>query len=104
MDIKRFGKFDKLSAFVGLVPDTDSSGKTDTVTGITERQQRYLRSLLIEAAWKSIREDPAMTMAFGKLTKRMIKNRAIIRIAKKLLSRVMYVWRNQKDYVCSVAE
>lgn len=102
MDIKRFGKFDKLSAFIGLVPDTNSSGETEIDTGLSIRQQKYLRSLLIEAAWKSIKEDPAITMAFGNLTKRMTKQRAIIRIVKKLLSRIMYVWKNQTDYVCSV--
>lgn len=103
MDIKRFDKFDKLSAFTGLVPDTDSSGQTEKTTGMTMRQQAYIKTLLIEAAWIAIKKDPALTMAFGELTKRMNKQRAIIRIAKKLLSRIMYVWSNEEDYTYSVA-
>lgn len=102
MEIKRFRKYDKLVAYIGLSPDTDSSGENDTVLGITQRQQSYLRSLLIEAAWMAVRKDPAMTAAFANLSKRMSKQKAIIRIAKKLLSRIMYVWTNEKDYVYSV--
>ncbi|MCL5737442.1 MAG: hypothetical protein M1303_02200 [Bacteroidetes bacterium] len=36
--------------------------------------------LLIEASWVAVRKDPALTMAFNGLTKRMHKNNAIIRI------------------------
>jgi transposase len=102
IDIKRFGKFDQLVAYVGFAPDTNSSGENEKVVGITQRKQAYLRNLLIEAAWMAVRKDPAMTAAFAKLTQRMIKQRAIVRIAKKLVSRIMYVWTNEKDYVFAV--
>ncbi len=104
MDIKRFSKFDKLAAYVGFVPDTNSSGSTEMDTGISVRQSRYLRSLLIESAWKAIRKDPALTMVYGQFRRRMNEQRSIIRIAKKLLSRILYVWNKQEDYVCSVVE
>ena len=76
MDIKRFGKFDNLCSYTGLVPDTDSSGDSEHVTGISVRQNKYLRSMLIEAAWIAIRKDSAMTMAFGKLAQRMSKTKS----------------------------
>jgi transposase len=104
IDIKRFSKFDKLSAYVGFVPDTDSSGTIQKVTGISVRQSKYLRGLLIEAAWIAMRKDGALTMAYGQFRQRMNEQRAIVRIAKKLLSRIMYVWSNQKDYVCAVVK
>lgn len=102
MDMKRFIKFDKLVAYIGLAPDTDSSGEDENILGITKRQQGYLRSLLIEAAWIAVRKDPAMTASYAILSQRMSKQRAIIRIAKKLLSRIMHLWNNQEDYVLSV--
>lgn len=37
-------------------------------------------------------------MSFQKLTKRMPKNQAIIRIARKLLNRIRYVLKNQELY------
>jgi len=102
MDIKRFGKFDSLSCLIGFSPATDSSGERDKVVGISNQQNKYLRSMLIESAWTAIRKDPALTQAYGKLVMRMGKQRAIVRIAKKLLNRIMYVWRNEKEYVCAV--
>ena len=102
MDIKRFGKFDNLCSYVGLTPTTLSSGEKEKTLGISNRQNKYLRSLLVESSWVAIRKDPAMTMAFGKLFLRMSKQKAIIRIAKKLLSRVKYVWQENQDYVYAV--
>jgi transposase len=102
MDISRFRKFDSLSCLIGFSPATDSSGERDKVVGISNQQNKYLRSMLIESAWTAIRKDPALTQAYGKLVMRMGKQKAIVRIAKKLLNRIMYVWRNEKEYVCAV--
>ena len=102
IDIGRFSRFDKLCSYVGLVPDIRTSGDKQTTLGITMMQLQYLRYVLIEAAWIAVRKDPALTAAFNEFTKRMKKQAAIIRISKKLLNRIMYVWRNDKEYVCSV--
>ena len=45
-----------------------------------------------------MRKDPALTLAFAELTKRMKKQDAIIRMAKKLVNRIRYVWKNQTVY------
>jgi transposase len=47
-------------------------------------------------------KDPALTAAFNGYIKRMSKQQAVIRIAKKLLSRINYILNNKKPYVCSV--
>jgi len=104
MNINRFRRFDELSSYVGLVPSTHSSGEKERVTGMGQRQNVHLRNILIESAWVAVRKDPAMTMVFGKLSKRMKKQEAIVRIAKKLLSRIMHVWKQQEDYVLAVVE
>jgi transposase len=102
IDINRFPSIDELSCFVGLVPSVYSSGDKESVIGITERHSKYLRNLLIEAAWIGIRKDPALTMKFNELTRRMSKQEAIIRIAKKMLNRVRHVWREKENYVFSL--
>jgi len=102
MDITRFRKFDHLSCYIGFLPATDSSGEKETVVGLSNQQNKYLRSMLIESAWTAIRKDPALTQVYGKLVMRMGKQKAIVRIAKKLLNRIMYVWKNEKEYVCAV--
>jgi len=102
INIRRFKKFDKLCNFVGLAPTVLSSGEKEKTLGISNRQNKYLRSLLIESAWIAVRKDPALTLAFGKLTARMSKQEAIIRIAKKLLNRAKYVWQKNQDYAFAV--
>ena len=104
MNINRFRRFDEFSSYVGLSPSIYSSGEKERVLGLSQRQNTHLRNILIESAWVAVRKDPAMTMVFGQLTKRMKKQEAIIRIAKKLLSRIMHVWKHEEDYALAVVE
>lgn len=102
MKIDRFPNLDTLCSFVGLVPSSDSSGEDERTCGITPRKNRYLRYLIIEAAWVAARSDPAMLKTFTELSRRMKKSAAIIRIAKKLLNRIRFVWINKTPYQCLV--
>lgn len=104
IDLARFHSLDRLASYVGLVPGEHSSGDERTITGMTERKNSYLRWILIECAWCAVRKDPALMQAFGELTKRMTKNRAIIRIAHKLLNRVRFVLKNGRPYVSLASE
>jgi len=96
--IFRFGSLDKLCSYIGLVPTTNSSSDTERVGGITPRSNQYLRGIIIESAWIAIRNDPALALAYNNLCKRMKPNKAIIRIAKKLLNRIRFVLKNQTEY------
>jgi len=103
-DIKRFKNLDKLCAFIGLVPTTSSSGESVRTGGVTVRQNKILRTAIIESAWVAIGHDPALMLAYQKLVKRMEAQKAIIRIAKKLVNRIMYVLKNKQPYVHAVVK
>ena len=98
-DVRRFTSFDKLSNFIGLCPDSDSSGTTEKHTGITRRRHNQLRCQLVEASWQLIRRDVAVLEYYQSLTKRMKGQEAIIRIARKLLRRMRAVLLNERMYV-----
>ena len=102
MDMKRFSSLDHLSAFVGLVPSISSSDDKTTQKGLTNRKNRYLKHLIIESAWVAIRKDPLLLAKYENLCRRMKKQEAIVRIAKKLLSRIRYVWLNHQPYVIGI--
>jgi transposase len=104
IDIRRFKNLDHLSSYVGLVPSTQSSDTTVIVGGVSNRHCQHLRSPLIESAWVAIRNDPALLFSFNQLIKKMKKTDAIIRIAKKLLSRIRFVWNTKSPYVKGVLE
>ncbi len=102
MDMNRFRSLDHLASYVGLVPSVSASGERESSRGLSFRRNRYLRYLLIEGAWVAIREDPALGYVFSQLIKRMTKQKAIVRIAKKLLNRIRYVWRHKEAYACGL--
>jgi transposase len=97
-DINRFSSLDQLCSYVGLVPDTSSSADKQRTHGITKRGNSFLRRALVECAWVIIRKDPAMALAYKEYCTRMTAKRAVIRICKKLLSRIRYVLKNKKPY------
>lgn len=102
--INRFENIDKLCGFIGLIPSTHSSGNNEVVGDITPRKHSFLRTAIIESAWIAARLDPALTKSYHEYCKRMDPNKAIIRIARKLVSRIKYVLKNKKEYVCSVVK
>lgn len=102
--IVRFKNLDKLCSFVGLVPRTNSSGENEKTGNITPRSNKPLREIIIEAAWIASRNDPSLAQSYLALCKKMKPNRAIIKIAKKLLNRIRYVMKNEKEYVHAVVQ
>jgi hypothetical protein len=60
--------------------------------------------MMIESSWVAVRKDPALVMAFDRLCKNMTKTKAIVQIARKLLNRIRYVLKNQKEYVMAVVQ
>ena len=102
--INRFENFDKLCGSIGIIPSTHSSGDNDVIGGITPRGHSVLRKAIIESAWIAARIDPALTKSYHDYCKRMEPNKAIVRIAKKLLSRIRYVLKNKHPYVNAVVK
>ena len=103
-NISRFKNLDHLCSFIGLIPSTNSSGENDKTGDITPRGHKLLRAFLVEAAWVAIRSDPALMMSYVNYTKRMKPNKAIIRIAKKLLSRIRFVLKNKQEYAIAIVK
>ena len=52
----------------------------------------------------AIRNDPALLKSYLDYCKRMEPNKAIVRIAKKLISRIKYVLKNKQPYVLSLVQ
>ena len=99
VDINRFRSLDELACYFGLVPGEHSTGDRKVITGISKRRNTFLRTLIIESSWTAVRKDPALIQAFDHLCKRMSHNKAIIRIARKLINRIRFVLMNEKPYM-----
>lgn len=97
-DMRRFRQLDDLCDYIGLIPIMKGSGSKMYTGPMTSRGRKELKIMIIESAWDAVRLDPAMMAAFNKLTRRMNKHKAIIRIARKLVSRMRHVLLQQEAY------
>jgi transposase len=103
-DIRRFERLDDLCDYIGLVPMMHGSGDKMYTGKLINRGRKELKIMIIEAAWEAVRLDPALMAKFNELTRRMNKNKAIIRIARKLVSRMRSVLMTQEPYKLGVTE
>ena len=97
--IERFKDTDHFAGYIGLVPTRSSSGEVSKEGEMTFRGQAKLKRSIIESAWVAARIDPALSLAYNKLAFRMEANKAIVRIARKLLNRIYRVLKNKEEYV-----
>jgi transposase len=102
-DITRFIDLDHLCAYLGLMPNVYASGDKEIVGDITKRGNKHLRTSIIESSWVAVRNDPALSLKYHQLCGRMDGNKAIIRIARKLLNRIRYVLLNKEEYRFALA-
>jgi transposase len=103
-DIGRFKNENRLACFVGLVPGEHSSGEKERSTGITSRRNRWLRHILIEAAWTASGKDTVLLKRFVTLKSRMPAQKAIVRIARNLLRRIWHVLVHRVPYRIATAQ
>jgi transposase len=98
-NIERFTNSDHLAGFIGLIPNRHSSGAKENNGEMTFRGHENIKKMLIESSWIAARCDPALTLCYHKYTRRMDSNKAIVKIARKLLNRIFYVLTFKKEYV-----
>jgi len=103
-NIERFENTDHFAGFVGLVPNRHSSGPKTNDGEMTFRGQKTLKTLLIESSWTAARSDPALIMSYLSYVKRMEPNKAVVRIARKVLNRMYFVLKNKMEYVPGVVK
>jgi transposase len=92
-NMARFKKPSHYRSYIGLVPDESSSGERIKKGSMTRRGNKLLKKAYIEAAWVSIRLNERHKAEYGKLIQRMLPNKAIIRIATKIVNQVFHEWK-----------
>lgn len=102
-DPRRLENVRELSAFVGLVPTEHSTGDDVNYGSITHLGNRYLRSLIIEAAWSAIRKDKELNQFYHRIKNRhhpkIGARKAIVAVARKLTQRIYRVLKEQRSYI-----
>lgn len=93
-DIYRFKNTDNFRSFIGFIPRSHSSGEKSYDGKITNRANHHIRSLLIEACWSAIGNDPYYYNLYSEYKKRMKGNKAIVRVSSKMANQIYYCLKN----------
>lgn len=97
-DIRRFPDDDHLVGYAGLGASVHASGERHTSGGITKHGRRDLRRAMVDAANHAVQDHPHWKKELERLTPRLGRSRAIVRIARLLLVSVWHILtREVKD-------
>lgn len=102
-DIRKFRRADQIGAYFGLTPSQYSSGQHVRMGCITRQGKGHVRAMLVEASWRLIKKDPAMARKYEAIKKRAGSKRAIVAIARKLITRIRAMLLRNESYVCEYA-
>jgi transposase len=102
-DLKDFPNGASFASYLGLTPSEYSSGDRTRRGPITRQGNGWVRTWLIEAAWKAITIDPVLGTRFRRLSPRPAdRNRAIVAVARVLALRLRACWLSGQPYVIGV--
>lgn len=97
-DIKRFPNSEKLCSYAGLVPSVYQSARTLRRGHITKEGNKLLRWILVQCSHRAVVSDPYLKRKFNKLKNRVGTNKAIVSIARKILSYTFIMLTERKEW------
>lgn len=104
-DVRRFSSVKKVTSYSGLVPGiriSDNHRKRKELH-ITKEGSRLLRSMLVQAAWRAIRESSYWLRDFERVAQRRGRKKAIVAVARRLLGVIYTLLKQQRGYVDQTA-
>jgi hypothetical protein len=97
-EVYRFPTSKHLVGYAGLGAGVHISGETHHTGRITKQGRKELRWIMVEAAWSAVRWDPYWQARFERLAKCRGQRKAIVAIARKLLTVVWHVLTKKEAY------
>ena len=98
-DMSRFASGKHIASFSGLTACEYSTGDTQHRGRITGQSAEFVRSWLIECAWRAIKKDPVLFDKFHRVWQNSgSKKKAIVAVARKLAVRMRALEVNNDTY------
>jgi transposase len=98
VDMERFASDKQLASWAGMCPgNNESAGKRRS--GKTRKGDRYLRAVLVQAAWvASHQKETYLAAQYKRLVKRMGKKKALVAVGHTILVIVWHVLKKKTSY------
>jgi transposase len=97
-EAERFQCGKQIAAYLGLVPEENSSGESRRLGHISKQGSGIMRFFLVEAAQVTVRSDREWRSKYFHLAMRRGRKIAKVAMARRLAVRLFWMWRNQWDY------
>ena len=97
-DVTRFPNECSFVSMLGLIPMCHDSGEKKAVGEKTNRGNKQLGPLIIEASWVAIQKDKGLGAYYCNCCQRMKPHKAIIMVARKLACRAYAVLKTKTKY------
>jgi transposase len=99
-DPKRFASASQLSSYLALVPGEATTGGKVVRTSTLRAGPRWLKALLVQAAWSMWRSRPnePMVVWARAIADKRGKRIAIVALARKLATVMWAMWRHETQY------
>ena len=97
----RFPNERKFVAMLGLIPTCHDSGEKKVSGEKTNRGNKQLGPLIVEASWVAIHRDYQLGCYYTNCCQSMKPQKAIIKVARKLACKAYAVMKTKKPYVLS---
>jgi transposase len=98
-DAGRFSRVEKLHSYAGVIPSTHSSGERHYHGRIIKEGNKWLRWAVVEAVWPAIRFDFDLRVFYERLAKRKGANAAKVATARRLLTIIYRILKEERCYV-----
>ncbi len=93
----------EIAAFLGLAPSEHSTGDTVNKGSITHLGNKVLRSLLVEAAWATVRKDTQLRQFYYRIRHKhhdqAASKIAITAVARKMTQIIYRILKDKRPYV-----
>jgi transposase len=97
-DVQRFSSAKKVCAYAGLVPIVRESDRKRKELPITKAGSGLLRWALVQAAWRVVGQTRRWGVAYQRLKKRRGAKKAIVAIARRLLTVIYSILKQGRPY------
>lgn len=97
-DIHRFRSQKDVCSYAGLAPGQRESAQHSRQLGITKQGSRWLRWILVEAAWQLVRRTARWREVFENLKRRKGPKKAIVAVARRLLCVMLSMLQSGRAY------
>jgi transposase len=98
-DIKRFPSAKKLCNYAGIIPSQSQSADRDRRGSITKQGSKNLRWILVQGTHVAVSIPGKLQKYYYKLARRMPKGKAIIAVARKMLTIQWHMLTNKEPYL-----